>query len=75
MDWRIRGTPDDFRLAASEPITIGNHVFIGTNTTILKGVSIGENAVIGACSLVTRDIPPSEIWGGVPAKFIKKIEI
>jgi len=54
-------------------VSIGNHVFIGAHTTILKGVTIGENAIIGACSVVTKNIPANEIWAGNPAKFFKKI--
>lgn len=56
-------------------INIGEHVFLGTNTIITKPVTIGHHSVIGAGSVVTKDIPPCEIWGGIPAKFIKKIEI
>lgn len=54
-------------------ITIGPNAFIGGFSTILKDVSIGEGAVVGANSLVTKNIPPYEIWGGVPARFIKKV--
>jgi len=54
------------------PISIENNVWIGANCTILKGVSIGKGSVIGAGSLVNKDIPQNEIWGGVPAKLIKK---
>jgi acetyltransferase-like isoleucine patch superfamily enzyme len=50
---------------------IGNDVFIGMNVTILDGVNIGHGAVIGACSLVNKDIPPYAIVGGVPAKIIE----
>lgn len=57
----------------SKPIKIGDDVFLGAGTTVLKGVSIGAKSIIGACSLVTKDIPEGEIWGGVPAKFIRKI--
>jgi len=49
---------------------IGNDVFIGMNVTILDGVNIGHGAVIGACSLVNKDVPPYAIVGGVPAKVI-----
>lgn len=45
---------------------------IGANATILGGVTIGENALIGAGSVVTKDIPANEIWVGNPAKFLKK---
>ena len=46
--------------------------WIGANVTILKGVKIGEGAIIAAGSVVTKDIPAYEIWGGVPARFLKK---
>lgn len=45
---------------------------IGANSTILPGITVGENALIGAGSVVTRDIPDNEIWIGNPAKFYKK---
>ena len=54
-------------------VSIGNHVFIGAHTTILKGITIGDNSVIGACSVVTKNIPSNEIWAGNPAKYIAKI--
>ena len=57
----------------SKPIIIGNDVFIGANTIIGKGVNIGDNAIIAAGSVVTSDIPHNEIWGGNPAKFLKKV--
>ena len=47
---------------------------IGANATILGGITIGENALIGAGSVVTKDIPANEIWIGNPAKFYKKIK-
>ena len=50
---------------------IGNDVWIGCNVTILRGVRIGDGAVIGANSLVNKDVPPFAIVGGVPAKIIK----
>ncbi len=55
----------------SKPITIGENVWIGLRTVILPGVTIGEGAVIGACSVVTKDIPPLAIVGGNPAKVIR----
>lgn len=54
------------------PITIGEDVWIGTHVVVLPGVSIGRGAIVGAGSIVNRDIPEYEIWGGVPARFIKK---
>lgn len=53
------------------PIIIKDNVWIGTRCTILAGVTIGEGAVIAAGSVVTKDVKPYEIVGGVPAKFIK----
>ena len=54
------------------PITIGKHVWIGTRAIILKGVSIGDGAVIGAGSVVTKNIPKNCLAVGVPAKVIKE---
>jgi len=47
---------------------------IGANATVIAGITIGENALIGAGSVVTKDIPANEIWIGNPAKFYKKIK-
>lgn len=47
---------------------------IGANATILCGITIGENAMIGAGSVVTKDVPANEVWIGNPAKFLKRIE-
>ena len=55
----------------SSPITIGDDVFVGAKVLILKGVHIGNCSIIAAGSVVTRNIPAGEIWGGNPAKFIK----
>ena len=45
---------------------------VGANTVVLPGVTIGEGAIVGAQSLVTKDIPPNEVWFGSPARFYKK---
>lgn len=55
----------------TKPIKIGNHVWIGTRVIILKGVTIGDNAIIAAGSVVTKDVPNNTIVAGVPAKVIK----
>ncbi len=54
-------------------ISIGNNVFIGANTIVLKGVNIGNNVIIGAGSVVARDIPQGEVWAGNPAKYLRNI--
>ena len=57
------------------PIKIGAHVWIGSNVTILSGVSIGEWSVVAAGAVVTKDVPPMTVVGGVPAKVIKKVKV
>ena len=56
-----------------KPVIIGDEVWIGEGAKILKGVQIGRRAVIGANAVVTRDVPPYTIVGGVPAKILKTI--
>lgn len=57
----------------SRPVIIEDHAFIGYSTTILKGVHIGKNAVVGANSVVTKDIPANSIAVGNPCKVIPKV--
>jgi maltose O-acetyltransferase len=56
------------------PVSIGNNVWIGSRVTILKGVRIGDNSVIGAMSLVTKEVPHNTLVGGIPARVIRKLE-
>lgn len=67
-----RNNPDDKEKTKTAPVNIGNNVFIGCNVLILKGVTIGDNAVIGAGSVVTRDVPDNCIVAGNPAVIIKQ---
>lgn len=55
-------------------VVFKDNCFIGANVVICNAVTIGENSIVGAGSVVTKDIPDNEIWGGNPAKFIKKRE-
>lgn len=57
----------------TQKILIKKYASIGANSTILGGITIGYNSMVGAGSLVTKSIPDGELWYGSPAKFIKKI--
>lgn len=61
-------------LGIAKPVTIGDDVWIGGNVTILPGVSIGNNVIVAAGAVVTKDVPDNCIVGGVPAKVIKPLE-
>ena len=61
-------------LGIAKPVHIGNDVWIGGNVTILPGITIGNNVVIAAGAVVTKDVPDNCLVGGVPAKKIKDIE-
>ena len=60
-------------LIPSKEVIIGDRVFIGGHSIILKGVKIGNNAVIGAGSIVTNNVSENQIWAGVPAKKVKDL--
>ena len=72
------GHPLDFKtrnsgLEYAKPISIGNNVWIGGNVIVLPGVTIGDNTVIGAGSVVTKDIPSNVVAVGNPCRVIKEI--
>jgi acetyltransferase-like isoleucine patch superfamily enzyme len=69
-DWHA----DDPRSSRPRPIVIGDNVWLGVNVTVMKGVTIGENSLIGAGSIVTRDIPANVIAAGNPCTVIRPIE-
>lgn len=57
-----------------KPVTVGNNVWFGANCTVLPGVTIGDNSVIAAGSVVTDDIPASVMAAGIPCRVIKTLE-
>lgn len=67
--------PDNRSATYGRPIVIEDKVWLGINVTVLQGVRIGYGSIVGAQSVVTRDVPPMTIVAGNPAKIIKKIEL
>ena len=61
------------RLCWAKPVHIGNSCWFGASVTVCPGVTIGDNCVIGAGSVVTRDIPPNSFAAGVPCRVIREI--
>ena len=70
----LRNLYKDNTIDLIKPIKIGKNCFIGINSTVLYGVTIGDNVIIGACSLVTKDLESNAVYAGVPAKRICSIE-
>ena len=60
------------KLSYPAPIVLGRNVWVGSNATILQGVAIGDNAVVGAGAVVTHDIPANSVATGIPAKVVKR---
>lgn len=72
LDFFYRKTPlDDLNNKKTAKIKIGDDVFIGADSIVLKGVTIGDRSIVGAGSLVTKNVPNDEIWAGRPAKRIR----
>ena len=67
-----RGRQVRYQSHEAKPIRIGSDVWIGRGACILPGVTIGDGAVIGANSIVTKDVPPNTIAAGIPAKIIRE---
>lgn len=70
-DWHT----DDPRTSPNAPVMIEDNVWLGYGVKVLKGVTIGKNSLIGACSVVTHNIPPNVVAAGNPCKVIKQIEV
>jgi acetyltransferase-like isoleucine patch superfamily enzyme len=56
-------------------ITLKENCKIGTHSTIMPGITIGENSIVAAYSFVTKNIPKNQVWSGIPAKLNKKLQI
>lgn len=74
IDWEKRWTANDIEHANKAPVIIEDDVFVGMNSSILKNVRIGEKSVIGAHSVVTKNIPPYSIAVGNPARIIGNVQ-
>ena len=68
---RRNSIPESAEGVKSRPVVIHDGAFIGAHSTILKGVTIGKNSVVGAGSVVTQNIPDEQIWAGNPAVYIR----
>ncbi|MEI6212126.1 MAG: DapH/DapD/GlmU-related protein [bacterium] len=71
MDNDYHSVEDRRQPGVSAPIILGCNVWLGVRVIVLKGVTIGDNAVIGAGSVVTHDIPANSLAAGVPARVIR----
>lgn len=69
--WAENTPPHMDQLPSKGSTVIGNDVWIGRESVIMPGVKIGDGAIIAACSVAVKDIPPYTVYGGNPAKFIK----
>ena len=65
----------DTDLPIKKPVELKDGCFIGAHSIILKGVTVGEQSIVGAGSVVAKSIPDGEIWGGNPAKLIRKLNV
>ena len=67
-DWHT----DDIRIGDNKPVVIESNVWLGVNVLVLKGVTIGENTIVAAGSVVTKSLPPKVFAGGTPAKVLRE---
>lgn len=65
--------PTDHKTVLPSPIVIKRNAWIGAGATILPGVIVGENSVVAAGAVVSRDVPPNTVVAGIPAKVVKTI--
>lgn len=64
----------EYRVTKTAPVVIGEGAWLGAGAVVLPGVTIGRGAIIGANAVVATSIGPMEVWAGVPARFVKRVE-
>ena len=82
LSWDVTVTDSDFHALvvdgveqpADGPVRIGDRVWIGTRAVVLKGVTIGDGAVVAAGAVVTRDVPAGAVVAGVPARVVRTVD-
>jgi acetyltransferase-like isoleucine patch superfamily enzyme len=74
MDSDFHNTEDHLQPGIAAPVVLEDNVWLGARVTVLKGVRIGQGAVVAAGAVVTRDVPPRTVVAGVPAKVIRFLE-
>lgn len=74
LDPSLRMSDDDIANSSRSSVFIGDNVFVGAHSIILKGVTIGADSIVGAGSVVTKSIPDGQIWAGNPARFIRTLD-
>ena len=73
LEMLVQGLPSQKGNIATAPIRLGDHVWVGIGSIILKGVSIGEKSIVAAGSVVTKDVPPLTLVAGNPARPIRSL--
>jgi acetyltransferase-like isoleucine patch superfamily enzyme len=64
----------EYAVSESRPISIEEGAWIGAAAVILPGVTVGRGAIVGANAVVSRSVPPMEVWVGIPARYLKQVE-
>jgi acetyltransferase-like isoleucine patch superfamily enzyme len=72
VKWAVSGGRAAYEYA---PVLIGDCCYVGSQTVVAKGVTVGEHSVVGACSFVNRDLPPYTIGAGTPCRAIGRVEV
>ena len=65
--------PEEHQILTCKPVVLKRNCWIGAGATILPGVTVGENAIVGAGAVVTKDVDPNTVVGGIPAKLIRRL--